>query len=40
MSKTPHGGHDWAQYCAQKFADYDPATGTYLADDGQRYPCH
>jgi hypothetical protein len=36
----PYGGHDWARYCSQKFATYDPATGTYLAADGRRYPCH
>lgn len=36
----PYGGHDWARYCSQKFADYEPASGTYMADDGRRYPCH
>jgi hypothetical protein len=36
----PYGGHDWAQYCSQKFSSYDPNTGLYLADDGRRYPCH
>ena len=36
----PYGGHDWARYCSQKFADYEPSSGTYMADDGRRYPCH
>lgn len=26
-------------YCAQRYRSYDPATGTYLGYDGQRYPC-
>src|SRR5258707_591250 len=26
-------------YCAQRYKSYDPASGTYLGDDGQRHPC-
>jgi hypothetical protein len=26
-------------YCAQRYQSYDPASGTYLGDDGQRHPC-
>jgi hypothetical protein len=28
-----------ASYCAQRWAYYDPASGKYLGDDGQWYPC-
>jgi len=28
-----------AQYCAQRFRSYDPASGTYLGYDGLRHPC-
>jgi hypothetical protein len=30
---------DPAAYCAQRFRSYDPNTGTYLGNDGQRHPC-
>jgi hypothetical protein len=26
-------------YCAQRYRSYDPASGTYLGNDGQRHPC-
>jgi len=26
-------------YCAQRYRSYDPASGTFLARDGMRYPC-
>lgn len=26
-------------YCAQRFRSYDPASGTYLGNDGYRHPC-
>lgn len=34
-------GHDpnWVQYCASKYRSFDPASGTYLARDGNRYVC-
>lgn len=28
-----------ASYCAQRYRSYDPASGTYLNNDGNRYPC-
>ena len=32
-------GADDAASCAARFRSYDPASGTYLAYDGQRYAC-
>ena len=26
-------------YCAQRYRSYDPASGTFMAYDGQRHPC-
>jgi hypothetical protein len=26
-------------YCASRFRSYDPASGTYLGNDGYRHPC-
>ena len=26
-------------YCAQRYRSYDPASGTYLGNDGFRHPC-
>jgi BA14K-like protein len=28
-----------ASYCAQRYRSYDPASGTYLGNDGYRHPC-
>lgn len=28
-----------AAYCSQRYRSYDPASGTYLNNDGNRYPC-
>ncbi|WP_426615609.1 BA14K family protein [Bradyrhizobium sp. McL0616] len=25
--------------CSERYRSYDPATGTYLGDDGSRHPC-
>ena len=33
----PHG--DAIAYCMQRFRSYDPASGTYLGNDGYRHPC-
>jgi hypothetical protein len=33
------GPGDPTAYCAQRYHSYDPATGTYLGNDGQRHPC-
>ena len=30
---------DSASYCAQRYRSYDPASGTYLGNDGRRHPC-
>lgn len=30
---------DAQAYCAQRYRSYDPASGTYLNNDGNRYPC-
>ena len=30
---------DMVAYCARKYRSFDPASGTYLARDGQRYYC-
>ena len=34
-------GHDpnWVSYCASRYRSFDPASGTYLARDGNRYIC-
>jgi hypothetical protein len=32
------GGQD-ASYCVQRYRSYDPASGTYLGNDGRRHPC-
>lgn len=29
----------WVHYCSSRYPDFDPASGTYLASDGYRYPC-
>lgn len=28
-----------AAYCSRRYRSYDPASGTYLNNDGYRYPC-
>lgn len=30
---------DYVSYCASRYRSFDPASGTYLARDGNRYPC-
>jgi hypothetical protein len=30
---------DAVAYCMQRYRSYDPASGTYLGNDGQRHPC-
>ena len=32
-------GDDASGYCAQRYRSYDPASGTYLGNDGYRHPC-
>jgi hypothetical protein len=38
VAVVPGGGDDVA-YCVQRFRSYDPASGTYLGNDGLRHPC-
>jgi hypothetical protein len=30
---------NWIAYCSQRYRSFDPASGTFLAYDGQRYMC-
>ena len=32
-------GGDAEAYCMRRYRSYDPASGTYLNNDGNRYPC-
>lgn len=32
-------GDDAEAYCMRRYRSYDPASGTYLNNDGNRYPC-
>ena len=32
-------GGDAVAYCMQRFRSYDPGSGTYLGNDGNRHPC-
>ena len=34
-----YGGDNGAAYCVQRFRSYDPASGTYLGNDGRRHAC-
>lgn len=34
-----YGGGDAEAYCMRRYRSYDPASGTYLNYDGNRYPC-
>jgi hypothetical protein len=34
---APNG--DAVAYCARKYRSYDPASGTFLGNDGARHPC-
>jgi hypothetical protein len=36
---APAYGPGAVAYCAQRFKSYDPASGTYLGNDGYRHPC-
>ena len=35
----PGPGGDGVAYCARKYRSYDPASGTFLGNDGARHPC-
>ena len=30
---------DYIAYCSRKYRSFDPIDGTFLANDGNRYPC-
>jgi BA14K-like protein len=36
---APAGDANWLAYCSQKYRSFDPASGTYLSHDGNRYMC-
>lgn len=38
-SQANQAGQRNASYCAQRYRSYDPASGTYLNNDGNRYAC-
>jgi len=33
------GTDGWLQYCSAKYRSFDPASGTFLGNDGQRHYC-
>jgi len=35
----PQADPNWVAYCARKYRSFDPASGTYLSNDGNRYVC-
>jgi hypothetical protein len=39
VAVAPAPGGDDVAYCVQRYRSYDPASGTYLGNDGLRHPC-
>jgi hypothetical protein len=39
VAVAPAGGDDAVAYCMQTYRSYDPASGTYMGNDGYRHPC-
>ena len=39
VAAGPPAGDDAVAYCMQRYRSYDPASGTYLGNDGLRHPC-
>ena len=39
VSAAPQSDDDAVAYCTQRYRSYDPSSGTYLGNDGQRHPC-
>ena len=39
VAAAPPSDDDAAAYCMQRYRSYDPASGTYLGNDGLRHPC-
>ena len=38
-SQANAAAQEHTAYCAQRYRSYDPASNTFLARDGNRYPC-
>ena len=39
VAAAPQSDDDAVAYCTQRYRSYDPASGTYLGNDGLRHPC-
>jgi hypothetical protein len=39
VAAAPLADDDAVAYCMQRYRSYDPASGTYLGNDGLRHPC-
>jgi hypothetical protein len=39
VAAAPPADDDAVAYCMQRYRSYDPASGTYLGNDGLRHPC-
>ena len=39
VAAAPQTDDDAVAYCMQRYRSYDPASGTYLGNDGLRHPC-
>jgi hypothetical protein len=39
VAAAPPSDDEAVAYCRQRYRSYDPASGTYLGNDGQRHPC-
>ena len=39
VAAAPPTDDDAVAYCMQRYRSYDPASGTYLGNDGLRHPC-
>ena len=39
VAAAPPSDDDAVAYCTQRYRSYDPASGTYLGNDGLRHPC-
>ena len=39
VAAAPPSDDEAVAYCTRRYRSYDPASGTYLGNDGQRHPC-
>ena len=39
VEAAPEADAEYIAYCARKYRSFDPASGTFLSRDGNRYPC-